>query len=228
MGDMGADPQILETPDSELPALRWLGKSAPLTINDTKGQPIRLLDKEESQIQWNCTRAACLRARMLAILLDEMLTRIGSTYRPDPDTASAAFRAEFVSERDAGILARALRYYWDRRYEDAARVALPSIETVIRSLAQATQGSSYVEPQAGRDGRESTLGRLISLLPESLPALFRWDLRTILTDPLGLNLRNVHLHGLAEAEPKHDTAIILCTAARLTLIHTTPQHSLPA
>ena len=57
------------------------------------------------------------------------------------------------------------------------------------------------------------------MLDPNLPELFRWELEAILTDPLGLNLRNTHLHGLADPEPKHDAAIILYTAGQLTLIH---------
>ena len=76
-----------------------------------------------------------------------------------------------------------------------------------------------VEPERGRDGHGSALGRLISMLDPNLPESFRWELGAVLTDPLELNLRNVHLHGLAETNPKHDAAIILYTAARLTLIH---------
>ena len=55
-----------------------------------------------------------------------------------------------------------------------------------------------VEPERGRDGHGSALGRLISMLDPNLPESFRWELGAILTDPLELNLRNVHLHGLAE------------------------------
>ena len=93
---------------------------------------------------------------------------------------------------------------------------------MIRSVAEETVGSSYVDPQRRRDGHESALAALISKLDRGLPESFRWELRTVLTDPIGLNLRNIHLHGLPSAEPKHDAAIILYTAARLTLITVHP------
>ena len=219
LGDLAADPKIVYRPDSEFSTLGSPERPLHITVNDAKGQPIRPINRQESEVEWERKKAAQMRARFLAILVDATLVRIGSRYRQELDTVSSVFRAQFISDRDAEIFGRALRYYWEGHYDDAARVALPSIEAVIRSIVQAIRGSSYVEPKAGRDGYESTLGRLISMLDPNLPELFRWELEVILTDPLGLNLRNTHLHGLADPEPKHDAAIILYTAGQLTLIH---------
>ncbi len=218
IGAIAIDPEILDMADQVLVVHRIEGEPIPWTVNDGKGQPIRPLMSQEAHIDWQRSKAASLRARTFAMFLDEMLTQIGSRYQPHLDTVSAAFRAQFVSERDAGIFARALGYYWQSHYDDAARVALPSIESAVRAIVQTIYGGSYIEPKRHRDGRESTLGALISKLYQSLPESFLSDLRIVLTDPLGLNLRNIHLHGLAEAEPKHDAVIILYTAARLTLI----------
>ena len=190
-----------------------------MTMNDSKGQPIRYLKRHKDELDWQRTKLGRLRSRFLAVLLDAILERIGSKYRVELDVLSSFFQSQFISQRDAASFARAIHYYWEGYYDDAARVALPSIETVIRSIVQTAHGSSYVEPKPGRDGYESTLGRLISMLDPYLPESYRSELRAVLTDPLGLNLRNIHLHGLAEPDPKHDAAIILYTAASLTLIH---------
>lgn len=223
-GDVAADQRILRVPETETPKGDWFGGESPITVNDERGQPIRHLKRQQSQVLWEQMRKAGLRARFFSMLLDEALVRIGTKYDPDRDTVASAFRAQFIQKEDAASFGRALYYYWQGDYADASRVALPSIEAVIRSLVQAAHGNSYVEPKGGRDGHESTLGALIEMLPASLPEAFRWDLRAILTDPLGLNLRNVHLHGLARPERSHDAAIILYTAARLTLI-TASAHS---
>ena len=218
VGDVATEPQPSAGSNTEIAADESFQRSLRMTVNDEKGRPIRHLKGPESQVDWQRMKTARLRAGFVGILLDEMLTRIGSTYRADLNVVSSAFRAPFISERNARLFARALGCYWEGHYDEAARIALPSIEAVIRSLAQTAHGSSYVEPKRGRDGRESTLGRLISMLDSNLPDSFQWDLSAILTEPLGLNLRNMHLHGLAQREPKHDAAIILYTAARLTLI----------
>ena len=218
VGDVATEPQPLAGSDTEVATDKSFEQLLSITVNDGKSQPIRYLNRPESQVYWQRMKVARLRARFVAVLLVEILTRIGSKYRADLNVVSPAFRAQFISDRDARNFARSLHCYWEGYYDDAARIALPSIEAVIRSIVQTTHGDSYVEPRRGRDGHESTLGRLISMLDPTLPESFRCELSTILTDPLGLNLRNVHLHGLAPVDPKHDAAIILYTAARLTLI----------
>ena len=218
LGDLAIDPQILDRPDSAFLTIGTPEQPIHMTVNDSKGQPIRYLKGHEDEVDWERTKLGRLRSRFVAFLLDAILERICSKYRVELDVLSSFFRSQFISPRDAAIFARAMHYYREGYYDDAARVALPSIETVIRSIVQTVHGSSYVEPKQGRDGYESTLGRLISMLNSDLPESFRSELGAVLTDPLGLNLRNIHLHGLAEPNPKHDAAIILYTAARLTLI----------
>ena len=218
LGDLASDPEILGTSDSEFSTHRSPDQSRLTTVNDASGQPIRQLKQQESVQTWERMKYARLRSRFLAILIAELLDGIGQRYHADPDTLPATFRTQFISERESATFARALQYFWQGHYDDAVRVTLPSIEAVIRSIAEATSGNSYVEPKRNRDGHESSLGRLLEMLSSNLPESFQWELRAILTDPLGLNLRNIHLHGLAKAESKHDAAVILYTAARLTLI----------
>ena len=227
LGNLAADPQIFDKLDSNSIDYGLLGKSDSITVNDAKGQPIRHLRKYESEVIWERMKAASMRARMLAILLDAVFEQIGSKYQAHVNTIASVFRSRFISERDANIFARAYRYYCKGLYDDAARTTLPSIETVIRSIAHAIYGSAYIDPKDKRDGRESSLGRLISMLDQKLPEMFLRELKTILTDPLGLNLRNIHLHGLAKLEPKHDAAIILYTAAQLTLIRVDTTERIP-
>ena len=81
-------------------------------------------------------KLARLRSRFVAVLLEAILEGIGSKYRVDLDILSPLLRTQFISEHDAAIFARNLRYYWEGYYDDAARIALPSIETVIRSIVQ--------------------------------------------------------------------------------------------
>ena len=225
LGDLATDQRISGRPDNDFLTLGTPEQPIRMTVNDAKGQPIRDLKRHEQELEWERTRQGSLRAQFLAVLLVVILERIGSKYRVDLDVLSCFFRTQFISVRDAAIFARALHYYWEGFYDDAARVALPSIESVIRSIVQTVHGNSYIEPKQGRDGHESTLGRLISMLDPHLPKSFRLELGAVLTDPLGLNLRNTHLHGLAEPYPKHDAAIVLYTAARLTLIHAVTNES---
>ena len=190
----------------------------PTTVNDSKGRPVKPLRGEGDHAEWELMTFARLRAAALSVLLVEALDRIRRRYEPTFDDVAAAFQAQFISERDAGLFARALGYYWQGHYGDAARVALPGIEAVIRSVVEATSGGSYVEPTKTRDGHESAIGSLIARLEGRLPDEFRRDLRAVLAGALGLNLRNAHLHGVEPAQPENEAAIILCTAARFTLI----------
>ena len=221
-GDVAADPRIFSLPDQVVVEETWLSDVPAVTVNNEAGRPIRHLSRQESRVQWERMRMARLRSRLFAILLADALVRIGSSYGPNVDEVASSFLAQFVPVREAETFGRALHYFWEGQHHDAARVALPSVEAVIRSMVRSTRGDSYVEPKGGRDGHESTLGALIRMLPESLPESFRWDLAAVFTEPLGLNLRNVHLHGLAEEGVGRDAAIILYTAARFTLITASP------
>ena len=218
LGDVTAAPDLPEGSGSHSLGQSWAGQGVPTAANDAKGRPIRLLKEGEAFVGWERAKTARLRAQGFTLVLAEALLRIGQEYRPSLPIVSAAFRSQFISVRDAAAFARALNYYWSGHYDDASRVALPSIEAVVRSIVEEATGDSYVDPQRTRDGHESALGVLIARLEGCLLESFRQELRTVLTDPIGLNLRNIHLHGVAPTESRHDAAVILYTAARLTLI----------
>ena len=118
-----------------------------------------------------------------------------------------------------GTSLRALGHYCAGSFDESIHVALPRIEGVLRGVLVAAGGIAYTEPQGGRAGHDKTLGAILSELSPGFPDEgWRRSLLVVLTEPIGLNLRNRYLHGLVERAQKADAALVLHLAANLRLL----------
>ena len=103
LGDLAIDPQILDRPDSGFLTLGTPEQPIHMTVNDSKGQPIRYLKGHEDELDWERTKRGRLRSRSLAVLLVAILEKICSRYRVELEVLSSFFRNQFISPRDAAI-----------------------------------------------------------------------------------------------------------------------------
>lgn len=76
-------------------------------------------------------------------------------------------------------------------------VLIPRIERTIRQLVRQLRAPIWSEPRSGGFGRQRSLQQLLSQLEGHLDENWRRYLNTLLINPLGPNLCNVHMHGLA-------------------------------
>jgi hypothetical protein len=94
---------------------------------------------------------------------------------------------------------------------------IPRIERVFRELARSI-GVPIVREQSGpKPGGVVTLGALITEIKpafrnEALHAYYR----SVLVDPLGLNLRNRICHGLIDQVLPYDVALLIQIAKQLS------------
>ena len=116
-------------------------------------------------------------------------------------------------EREA--FGRAFSHYWRGDYDSAANVALPRIESAIRTIAHAAGAAIISLPTEGRNRRCATYKPLGGILPQLTDALGEnavGMLHHLLIDNHGMNLRNNYAHGIQSEDPQTDAAIALWIA----------------
>ena len=189
-------------------------------ILDDERRPILNLTTEEEK-----RRADVAEHETLEILLDAGITqaaldKIAERYSPNSAELREFFLSEYVDADQADAFARGLEHYWSERFDESLHVALPRIEAVLRKVLAEAGGIVYSAPGASPGGV-----RTLGLILDDLRPFFGKDhegwwrsLRTTLTDPLGLNLRNRYLHGLAGQATKLEAAAVLKIAAFLRFV----------
>jgi hypothetical protein len=158
--------------------------------------------------------------RVWSIFCARALDRIGD--RPDrPDRAAmAAFFGEnrLAASDVAERVARSVELFWAGETDESAHLVLPRIEAIIREMARLAGIPIIHEPRPGQEiGGVAMLGGMLhdlrayfddTTLPEYLINL--------LTDQLGMNLRNRILHGLHGPVDKLDAALLIQVAVSLS------------
>ena len=150
----------------------------------------------------------------------DILDRVRDRYGSVADAVSF-FENEFISTDLAAAFARGARLYELDEFDAAASVLAPRLETAVRRLA-GTVGlpvTRSIDPQ-GRASQVKGLGQLLTELEGALPETTRRHMRVLLTDPLGLNLRNTVAHGLAPAHGQPEAALLLHAACHLSILMT--------
>lgn len=163
-----------------------------------------------AQSRWMSTQ-------LWAISAVAVLERIEDHHgRPTHEELTVFFTTDLIDEGTAERIARAFELWWDGRSDESAHLIVPRIEATIRSLAREAGFPIIREPYAGKPGGVRPLGELLHALRPSFP-LPGWPayLFHLLSDPLGLNLRNVIAHGIRARIERTDAALLLHAAAFL-------------
>lgn len=148
----------------------------------------------------------------------DILNRIRDRYGPIAD-AAAFFENDFVSSELAEAFARGVRLYEQGEFDAAASVLAPRLETAIRRLAGVVglPVTKAIDTH-GRATQVKGLGQLLKELEGALPEATRRHLRVLLSDPIGLNLRNTVGHGFADRLGRREAALLLHAACHISLL----------
>jgi hypothetical protein len=127
------------------------------------------------------------------------------------------FSAETLSAIRPGVIAFEAGRYWE-----ALHVLVPQIERVVRELAQMLRSNVYRYQPGTGEIYWSSLTTLLELEPvRTVLARIRPDLadelRRVLIDSRGLNLRDDVAHGIIKADQQAETRALLCLLILLTL-----------
>jgi len=152
----------------------------------------------------------------VADALDRIQTNLG---RPLKTEVQAYCSTSIIDSNNAERIAAAVEHFAAGRFDECVMVILPRIEATIRELVRRTGAPIWWEPQPRRRfGRQRPLSQLLHQLKGSLDDDWRRYFITLLTNPLGPNLRNLYLHGLAPAANREHAAVLVHVAASLALI----------
>jgi hypothetical protein len=158
--------------------------------------------------------------RVWSIFCSRAVDRIGQRPdRPDRDglagyISEAGIAAPEVAER----IARAIELFWANEFDESAHVILPRIEALVREAARRLGIPIVREPRPGEEiGGVAMLGAMLyDLKPAFGESALPDYLINLLIDQLGLNLRNLILHGLHGPVDQLDAALLIQIAVILS------------
>jgi hypothetical protein len=101
---------------------------------------------------------------------------------------------------------------------DEHHIPYPRIEHAIRNAARGVGLIVLRLPEGEKPGGVRPLGSIIASLRGAIPEPWRATLDTILTDPLGLNLRNAYAHGLAGTGSALASTLLIYVAVLLARV----------
>lgn len=157
---------------------------------------------------------------LYAPMLDEAVEQHG---RPSREELAQHFSTELIGEVRGERIARAVEFFWDEEYDEAAHLIVPRLESILRSMARAS-GIPIVKPaQEGRFGGVISLNVVLAKLRELFePAPWFDYLEALLCDPLATNLRNDIAHGLVKRVGGVHAALLVQAACYLALMGRDP------
>lgn len=191
-------------------------------VADERGYQIRRVDRPEDKRSLDILEHEARNVQIDGSLRQFALDRISERYATEATSLQHFFQTDLIDANQADAFARAFEHFWSDRPDEALLVSLPRIEAVLRTLLDLAGGVIYQPPRNHRPGRVLGMGDVLRGLEELLShAEADWlrCFRVALTEPVpGLNLRNKHMHGLAEQASKQDAAVVLRLAAVLRLL----------
>jgi hypothetical protein len=159
-----------------------------------------------------------------ARILREALDRFAPSFYEIASTLQAGSQ---VSPAVARSIAKALLAFQAEAFEEAATVAMPRVETMVRALCQEKNVLRFRVQREHKSGRSTRgqypqLGALLAKLrPWMDPS---WDrfLWTFLVSPFGPNFRNELLHGYTEEVTATTASLTIIAVLRLALVPLLP------
>jgi hypothetical protein len=131
------------------------------------------------------------------------------------------YTTQIIPAEVAERVATAVDHFWEGRYDEALLILLPRLESIVRELCRLLGLVIIKEPMGSDVGGFLQLGSLLSSLKGRLPESRHCYLMTLLTDPIGINLRNRGLHGLIIPGSREEAALAIHVACFLQQIRLT-------
>ena len=196
-------------------------------VTNNEGHLVKKLQTPEEKMDYQVISLEALGIRIFAGIAVEILTAIRKRYGPIGDDI-AVFESGLVDKTQAEWIALAVRHYEAGDYRSSVSVMAPRLENVIRDIAQRVGIATWRHStRSGRTGGEKPLGRLLSDLKYLVPEANRRYWKTLLAEPLGVNLRNKVAHGLIDHPSTADAAILIHAACQMLTPHP-PNHQKPS
>jgi len=225
--------------DNNRRAMKTFAEQAPFASSTARAQvredglPLYTPTSEEEVVDQQLARIEILRLQawgeIIVLVLESSLAR----FSPSQDEITDILQElPHVSAPVAHSLARAILDFGSGLYEEAATVAMPRIESLVRELCEATERLEFRVQRDQKDrpsipGQYPQLGALLPKLKDKIdPSWYRF-FQTFLVSPSGLNFRNELLHGNVDEVTRSYSALTILGSLYLTLVGLMPAPANP-
>lgn len=215
-GRLNHNREAVERHASEFPLSRLMSSQVVGPTNSTIFRVETDVDRDEFDLSNYEAMAISISSHTVASSIDRVKTRHGM---PSKTALTEFFTTELIPAEVAERLAASVGHFLNGDYDECVLVALPRIEAVVRNMVARTGQSVWSEPGGrSRFGQQHPLGRLLTNLAGNLDEDWLRYLWTLLSNPLGPNLRNLHLHGLILVGTREHGAALIQVMSFLALI----------
>ena len=170
----------------------------------------------EEKAELELSRHEATAIEMASLIVAEALDGIRATHgMPTKAELQVLFTTPLIDDTTTERIAASIEHYMHGRFDESVMVLIPRIESTIRRLVRRIGSPTWSEPRPGVFGKQRSLYTLLVQLKDHLDEDWRRYLVALLVNPLGLNLRNVHMHGLAPRGTREQAAALIHAAVYL-------------
>jgi hypothetical protein len=187
-------------------------------ILDENNVPLKYLHTEKDHVSAQLIRQESLGIMIFGTLATEILDRFAQRYpKIDQEQITQFFTTKLIDNDIASHIAIAIDWYLKGEFDISAHLLLPIIERVFRLLAKAVELPIIRPPTGEVPGGVITLGVILDSLEGKFDESWRRYFLNLLTNPLGVNIRNRLLHGIAIEATKSEAALLIQAVCYLRL-----------
>jgi hypothetical protein len=191
-----------------------------VVLDPDLGIPVFESTDDDSHVRAARAQHRVFAARLWGVFAVRILREIEERFgRPDRHELVDFFTTDLISATNAERIAEALELWWEGETNLSACLLAPRIEAVVRDMANRLGLATVWEPTSNKPGRARSLGVILSSMRGRIgtPGWHAY-LISLLTDSLGLNLRNVISHGLRPEIGPDDAALLIHAACFLAIL----------
>lgn len=191
-------------------------------ITGNQGELVKQFQTREEYEDYQVVAIETQQINFFAGLAVHILKEIKQRYGAIGADASV-FESDLVDETQAEWIALAVRHFEAGDYRSSVSVMAPRLENAIRSIARKAGINLFRDSLGGRQtSGVKALGKVLSELEDRIPEATRRYWSTLLTNPLGLDLRNKVSHGLLDHPSPQEAAVLFHAACHLLVLESQP------
>jgi hypothetical protein len=209
-GPPTGDPTETERAAAETLAETPLSSLIPhVVLGEVYPTPIFKADTPERRQRLELAQYRARLAQAWAVAAASLLDAILEAHDPSKEDLEQALATSVFPADVMERIAAAFTLYRDGHHDECVHLVTPRIEALLRTTAAASGVPVVTLPRGEEPGGVVTLGAILEGFNGRLEEGWRQYLVTVLTDRLGLNLRNAVAHGTRPSFGRTDAALLL-------------------
>ena len=142
---------------------------------------------------------------------------------PSIEELAEFFTTPLIPKELAETLAKGIYWYKQGEYDISSHLLVPRIEAIFRNLARELGLVIIREPCNGKPGGVIQLGKILSDMDGRIDKSWQRYFYNLLSDPIGINLRNRICHGLIPSDGVEDASLLIHLICHLRLLRISTQ-----